>query len=270
MPSGYPPAVETVALDRRQLVTHVAVSFAVLVGVLLALGLAGKLFVFDSALGRMELDWTRWVAEHRAAPLDALARVGSSLTDTWTVIGVVGGVTVVLWAARHGPQALLLPLALSMEFATFLLVSTVIGRDRPQVNPLGSVPSTSSFPSGHVAAAVVVYGGLALIIVSFRTVRRPAYVVAGVALVVAFVGSSRWYEGVHHPTDLLAGVLLGIGALCAAAVGTDLLPTATGEDGSDVGDRSAAGPAVEDLGRVGAEHVGEQRRVDVAEVDACT
>ena len=106
--------MHTDGLDGRELVKGVAASFAVLAGFLLLLGVLGDLFVFDGSIARAELDALGWVADHRSGPIDSLARIGSSLTDTWTVLGLVTGATVVLWAAGHLRQALLLPFGLAL------------------------------------------------------------------------------------------------------------------------------------------------------------
>jgi undecaprenyl-diphosphatase len=97
------------------------------------------------------------------------------------------------------------------------------------------VPSTSSFPSGHVAVAVVLYGSLTLVarrlVPGHRVPRSTWLLPACVALVV---GCSRVYEGVHHPTDVVAGALLGLGALIAAAYASGMLadrrPTVPDDD----------------------------------------
>jgi membrane-associated phospholipid phosphatase len=77
---------------------------------------------------------------------------------------------------------------------------------------LGSVPGTGSFPSGHVAAAIVLYGYLAFLL---RTLAAPRLapvaallwtVVAAVAAVA--VGWARMYRGIHHPLDVLAGAAM--------------------------------------------------------------
>jgi undecaprenyl-diphosphatase len=73
----------------------------------------------------------------------------------------------------------------------------------------------ASYPSGHTAAAIAVYGGIALLLASrFRDagLRVTAWIVA--LAVVAFVATSRMYRGMHHPLDVAGGVAVGILALC--------------------------------------------------------
>jgi undecaprenyl-diphosphatase len=233
----------TAHLDRRRVVTSALSGLALLTAFLLVVGFAARLLVFDSGIGRAEHDVTRWIADHRLAPFDTLAGVGSALSDTWTVIGTAFGATVMLAAAGHRRHALVLPIGLTMELGAFLVVSTIIGRDRPDVTPLGSVPSTSSFPSGHVAAAIVLYGGLALLAASLTrssAVGRGAFVAA--ALAVLFVAAARIYEGLHHPSDVLGGALLGLGALYAAGLITGIVQPVGGRPA--IRSSAAGGPRV--------------------------
>ena len=221
---GNRPAVAPTSVHPKRAATTALSGLIVLVVSMLALGGLAELFLFDSTIGRLELDWTEWIALHRVGVLDTLASVGSSFTDTWTVIGTAFGASAMLWLAGYRGQAFTLPVGLALELTVFLTVSTIIGRERPDVTPLGSVPSTSSFPSGHVAAGVVLYGGLVLIAASItksNAVARGAAIPA--AVVIAYVASARVYEGVHHPTDVIAGAVLGMGALFVAAVSTGLV-----------------------------------------------
>ncbi len=231
--------------DLRQLVTHTLFGFVVLAAALLALGGLAHVLVFETAIGETELEWTRWIADNRIGPLDTLAPIGSALSDTWTVIGMAFGASSMLWVVGRRSQACLLPIGLALELSVFLSVSTIIGRERPDVTTLGSVPSTSSFPSGHVAAAVVLYGGLVLIASSlrpFRPVSRVAVALAAIAVV--FVASARVYEGVHHPSDVIGGAVLGVGALLAAGVisGTIRAPSRTDAAADAEQSRVAVGP----------------------------
>ena len=215
-------------IDRRRVATTAIAGYVLLTAALLLVGWIAHHLVFDDAIGHAELDFTRWVSEHRNGFLDSMARTGSSLSDAFTVIGVTLGATVMLWATGHRRQALVLPVALVVELTVFLTVSTLVGRDRPDVDPLGAVPSTSSFPSGHVAAALVLYVGMVVIVASLNPRHRVNRIGAVLAvLAVLYVASSRIYEGMHHPTDVLAGVALGIGALVTGCKAAGLTTLAT-------------------------------------------
>jgi undecaprenyl-diphosphatase len=97
-----------------------------------------------------------------------------------------------------------------LEASAFITVTYVVSRPRPDVERLESSPVDSSFPSGHVAAAAA-YG--ALIIIVYWHVRNRVARAAIIALSVAIpivVAWARMYRGMHHLTDVIAGVLLGI------------------------------------------------------------
>lgn len=212
------------SVDSQRTATIALSGFVVLVLSMLTLGALAEVLVFDSTIGRVELEWADWVARHRVGVLDSVATVGSSLTDTWTVVGTAFGAFSMLWLTGYRRHACALPIGLALELTVFLTVSTIIGRERPDVTPLGSVPSTSSFPSGHVAAGVVLYGGLVVIATSItgsKAVARVAAVPA--AVVIAYVASARVYEGVHYPTDVIGGAVLGMGALFVAGLSTGVI-----------------------------------------------
>ena len=71
-----------------------------------------------------------------------------------------------------------------------------------------SLEDSPSFPSGHTSTAFALATSL--------SIRYPKwYVIAPSALWACSVGVSRMNEGVHYPTDVLAGAALGAG--CAVA-----------------------------------------------------
>lgn len=125
------------------------------------------------------------------------------------------------------PIALLLSLRLSMirrrseaagyaaatlsGWALYGVAKWIFRRARPRVIPRLSDAGWFSFPSGHATMAPLVFG-LGLLIWSSprpRGVRIALLILAGaIALLIAF---ARVYLGVHWPSDVVGGLLLGTG-----------------------------------------------------------
>jgi undecaprenyl-diphosphatase len=86
----------------------------------------------------------------------------------------------------------------------------VFGRERPDVVPHLSEVASLSFPSGHAMTSAAVY--LTLGVLLMRVVERPItkFYCLGVAILATLlIGSTRVYLGVHYPTDVLAGWMIG-------------------------------------------------------------
>ena len=93
----------------------------------------------------------------------------------------------------------------------------ITDRDRPPIGQLDGNPPSSSYFSGHVAAAVAFYFGL-WIVVRWHTDSRPIRAIAAViasAAVIA-VGLSRLLLGMHYLSDVVIGAI--VGALALAVV----------------------------------------------------
>lgn len=179
------------------------------IGVLLVHGLS------DGRLGDLDLRVARWFADRRTPTVEDLAQLGAGIADAFTIIPLVVGTSalfVLVW--RRWNETVLLVTVILLEKAVFVTVTFIVDRERPPVGQLDGAPPTSSFPSGHVATAVVFYGALALVVWahSRRTwLRTLVMVVAG--LVALLVALSRMLLGMHYLTDTVVGVALGVVAL---------------------------------------------------------
>src|SRR5437763_16143597 len=107
--------------------------------------------------------------------------------------------------------------AITVEAATYRAATILIDRNRPGVPRLDVLPVNDSYYSGHTAASISVYCGLALLITSrFRNAVLSAMVWLVAITIPLLVGLSRMYRGMHHPTDVAAGVLWGMGSIAVA------------------------------------------------------
>jgi membrane-associated phospholipid phosphatase len=178
---------------------------------LIAVGLSITHPFKDSAVVRRDLAVSRWFAAHRTPLFDTLTHYGTLLAETWTAIALSIVLVLVLrrWLGRWRESIGVL-VAILGELFIFLLVTNTVHRQRPPVPRLDPAPPTSSFPSGHTAAAVALYGVLAVIVLRQMAHRRLAVVIAVLCCCVPpIVAVSRVYRGMHYPTDVLFGAIGG-------------------------------------------------------------
>jgi undecaprenyl-diphosphatase len=117
---------------------------------------------------------------------------------------------VVTWAYRHcHTLALTLAAAVLMKPPLEFIVKLLIDRDRPNLDRLidGSGPS---HPSGHVLAAVALWGFLPPLVSTFSKSRALWWVTVVVGgVLITGIAASRVYLGLHWFTDVVQGMLLG-------------------------------------------------------------
>jgi undecaprenyl-diphosphatase len=160
-----------------------------------------------------------WLAAHRSPGRTDASLIGSIMAGG-VVLPIVAGV-LALGAAvlRKWRLVGFFLFVLAVESAAYRITTLAIHSHRPRVPRLESLPVNASYPSGHTAAALAVYGGLALVLTS-ELKNKVVGVIAWllVVAIVVFVATSRMYRGMHHPFDVAGGIVVGIGALCVLVV----------------------------------------------------
>lgn len=203
-------------------------------GLMLAVALIGSVGVFaafgylltdvfaPNPVTRFDVEVAERFAANRTSTRDDLAHWGSLLADTAVKIGVTALVAIVALAAwRRWHEPVYLAVTLIFEATVFIIVTTIVGRPRPDVLRLEDSPVNSSYPSGHVAAATVYGAFVVLVFWHTRATWARALAVVVYACVVAAVGWARLYQGMHFASDVATGVVLGVWslAICLLVLG---------------------------------------------------
>ncbi len=191
----------------------------------LALGLVAFVLVgwgagalWSSIVGSGDGQAVRALAEGRTAALTAVARTVTWAGSVWVLIPLALVWCILLVRAGLPREAAAVAVSLAGAILISDLVKVLVGRPRPPVEHLQAV-SGASFPSGHSTQASAFWFSSVLAIRAAGMPRgRVRWAAALAALIVFGVACSRVYLGVHYPSDVIAGVLLGTGwALLVAA-----------------------------------------------------
>lgn len=202
---------------------------AVLLSVIAALATTGFFALADAYLESepivdLDVRVEKWVAGQMPGWVEWLAR-----PFTWVggIVGVallVGIVGPSLVRAGRRPDAVLLVVAALGVQVIVVMLKSVYERPRPDAGSPIDLPQSTSFPSGHAATGIAMFGALALI--AAGRARSPA--AAAGMLVLGFsigigVGVSRVVLNVHFVSDVLAGFCVGLAWLCVCLLARELL-----------------------------------------------
>ncbi|MDQ3996480.1 MAG: phosphatase PAP2 family protein [Gemmatimonadota bacterium] len=207
------------------------------VGIFIVLGTAvalAAIWVFVRIAGEVREGETqafdvavlRYVETHHSPFLDK-AMIEITFLGTGVIVLMIVFVSgMFLWLTKHKHSALLLIVATTGAVLLNGILKAGFDRPRPQVFEWGQHTVSSSFPSGHAMSAATVYMTVAYLAARLQR-RRLSRVLTLIAatIVVVLIAISRLYLGVHYPTDVAAGVIIGIAwaALCMAMLEATLL-----------------------------------------------
>lgn len=171
---------------------------------------SGDAFAFDQ---RIILSLR--VAGDPATPVGS-ARFASAVRDV-TALGsstvlafVVGFAALLLVALGRWRIGVMVVLATALGTWANTVIKDVVSRARPDLVPHLMDESSPSFPSGHAANSAIVYLTLAVLVLPFvRPVAARGLIIGAAVILVAAIGASRVYLGVHWPSDVAGGWLYG-------------------------------------------------------------
>lgn len=153
-----------------------------------------------------------WFVEHRTTAWTTVMRLVTEIGGTAVVAGLALVVAAVLaWRRpeRRGDSLLIVIVAAGVG-AMILISKPIVGRTRPPLAQRLAEETNQSFPSGHATASIALLGVLLVVLLPL-VARRWArlLMIVGAVLVVALIGVSRLYLGVHWATDVVGGWLTG-------------------------------------------------------------
>lgn len=150
-----------------------------------------------------------WIHEHASAFWDGVFRTSHVVGGPYASAALA--LAVASWhLVRHERREAVAWLTLGLStLAIMEVLKVVIARPRPELWPRIVSESGFSFPSGHALASASFYPVAAWEAVRRRAASAP--VLYGLAILgSSWVGIGRLYLGVHWPSDVLAGWMLGV------------------------------------------------------------
>jgi undecaprenyl-diphosphatase len=206
-------------------------------GLLMSAGLAAAALALYAFTGLAEevregdirhFDETVFALSNRLASpaLTGFMRAVTRLGSSWFLIGAGSCVVLAFALARWRRAAL--AFLLTMAGAALLNVSLKLAfrRERPEPFFGTPLPDSYSFPSGHALLSFCFYGVIAAVIAARLRAAGPRAAVWGAAaILVALIGLSRVYLGVHYPSDVLAGYAAALVWVVAVALADRVLQT---------------------------------------------
>jgi membrane-associated phospholipid phosphatase len=181
----------------------------------IALGLLVTDVLLDvDSIQRLDERFPRWLAGERTDGLTDASWVGTELAGGYVIPIAIALIGLAMAILRKWRIAAYVLFAVAVESGTYRATTFFVERRRPEVERLESLPVDASYPSGHTAASIALYSGLALLLTS-RLARGPwRILIWTIAIAIPpIVALSRIYRGMHHPIDALGGVPIGIAAI---------------------------------------------------------
>lgn len=201
---------------------------ALTVPILIVLGMVTPSYAQGQTLHDADEDLLRWVYSHDGEPFGSFMRGVNRASYPLFVLttSFEWGTAVVSEDNRDYRNAYLLTLSEGATVGTVILLKNIVKRTRP-FRKLSDIESRSrssrtsrldpyAFPSGHAAISFSIATSLAM-------GQSKWYVVAPAYLLASSISLSRIWHGMHFPSDIIAGAVIGSGTTILVWVMKDSL-----------------------------------------------
>ncbi|WP_454883478.1 phosphatase PAP2 family protein [Sphingomonas oryzagri] len=214
-----PPLEDAMSVSRLAFVKREARLIMAFIVVAIALLVVIRLGSEIREDGTSEFD--RWILLSLRQPGNLGAPIGPTwLQPVFLDITALGGVTALtlltvsvvgyLLAAKRWITAALIAAATISGSLIGQILKTGFARARPTIVPHFVEIHSLSYPSGHATNSAVVFLTLGALLARAQTARSTQiYIVTAAMLFTVMIGCSRVYNGVHWPTDVIAGWAIG-------------------------------------------------------------
>lgn len=173
--------------------------------------IAGSTYDVDTYLLRMYRDAGPEYKPIGSAKLQSVIRDITSLGSGTVLTALTACVLVYHLLRKEWKTGLFIAVSILLGWFTMEGLKLIYHRERPTVVTHMMEEESLSLPSGHAMMSTVVFFTLAGVYGSRSTSKKVTYFAFTLAGVLAFmIGYTRIYLGVHHPSDVLAGWLLGL------------------------------------------------------------
>ncbi len=198
---GHPPLTPAGVLLRFRITTPVVVCVFAFLAIAAAVDGGSLLLSWDEPVTRALLDL-------RSPGLDGIVKAISSLGGLTVVVLVLLLLLLLVWQQCRSLALVLVAASLARPLLEWSL-KKLIDRPRPLLGQL--VAGTgASFPSGHVMAAVAIWGLLPPVVALVSGRRAAWWCSVGLsATIIGLVAFSRVYLGVHWMSDVVGALVLG-------------------------------------------------------------
>jgi undecaprenyl-diphosphatase len=193
--------------------------FKLTIGVLTTLALVVSIYARFTPMFPGDLSMTLWLQSFNNHLILPIMKCVSFVFGGWSAILVVVAVGIVVWRRIGRLEAIMVPVGGLITLVNTAL-KLVVNRPRPSADLVHVISPVqgNGFPSGHAFFVMLILGLAAyfcFINLKNRVLRMA--VPAGLIALILLTGISRVYLGVHWPSDVIGGYLIG-GAFLTALI----------------------------------------------------